>query len=154
MFYIRRMTARDIDEVFTVLNLNLDDYFAPEVVGFFLAQWPEGQFVAESVTGGIVGALCGAKLDGGRASVSLLAVDSSARGKGAGTMLLDSLRRACMMEGIGTIQLEVRTTNVTAIEFYLHHGFTVAETLPRYYNDGGDGYRMVSATFGSGFNPS
>lgn len=141
------MTADDIEDVFAVLNLNLDDYFAPEVVGFFLAQWPEGQFVAEKVTGGIAGALCGARLGGGRASVSLLAVDAASRGRGAGTMLLDALRRACMMEGIGTIQLEVRTTNLNAINFYTRHGFSIAETLHRYYNDGGDGYRMVSATF-------
>lgn len=153
-FYIRRMTANDIDGVFAVLNLNLTDYFAPEVVAFFLAQWPEGQFVAESVTGEIAGALCGARLGGNRASISLLAVDSRFRGRGAGTMLLDALRRACMMEGLTTIQLEVRTGNSSAIEFYKHHGFVLAENLPCYYSDGGDGYRMVSATYGGGFNPS
>lgn len=147
------MTANDIEDVFAVLNLNLDDYFAPEVVEFFLAQWPEGQFVAEKVTGGIAGALCGARLGGGRASISLLAVDAASRSRGAGRMLLEALRRECMMEGIGTIQLEVRTTNLNAIEFYARHGFAISETLPRYYNDGGDGYRMVSATFPR-FNPS
>ena len=106
------MTANDVDDVFAVLNLNLGEYFAPEVIQFFLAQWPDGQFVAESLTGQVVGALCGSKLAGNRASVSLLAVDSSVRGMGAGTSLMASLRRACMMNGIGTIQLEVRTTNV------------------------------------------
>ena len=82
----------------------------------------------------------------GRATVSLLAVDSSVRGHGAGTSLLSALRRACMMEGIGTIQLEVK--------FYKRHGFVITESLPHYYNDGGDGYRMVSATYGGGISPS
>ena len=145
------MTANDVDDVFAVLNLNLGEYFAPE---FFLAQWPDGQFVAESLTGQVVGALCGSKLAGNRASVSLLAVDSSVRGMGAGTSLMASLRRACMMNGIGTIQLEVRTTNENAIRFYKRLGFSVSEFLPSFYNDGGDGYRMVSATFSSGVSPS
>ena len=90
----------------------------------------------------------------GRATVSLLAVDSSVRGHGAGTSLLSALRRACMMEGIGTIQLEVRTGNAQAIEFYKRHGFVITESQPHYYNDGGDGYRMVSATYGGSISPS
>lgn len=148
------MTANDVQSVFAVLNLNLDDYFAPEVIEFFLAQWPEGQFVAESITGQIVGAVCCSRLSGNRASVSLLAVDSSVRGRGAGGMLLSNVRRACVMQGIGTIQLEVRTTNTTALEFYKRRGFTVTEFLPSFYNDGGDGYRMTSPTYSGQVSPS
>lgn len=148
------MTANDITDVFAVLNLNLDDYFAPEVIGFFLTQWPEGQFVAETYAGRIVGALCGSRLGGNRASVALLAVDSSVRGKGAGSALLSDLRQACLMQGISTIQLEVRTTNVSAISFYQRRGFVVSEHLPSFYNDGGDGYRMVSPVLTSGAGPS
>ena len=47
-YYIRKATAKDLDGIFAVINLNLDDYFAPEAIGFFLSQWPEGQFVAEA----------------------------------------------------------------------------------------------------------
>ena len=145
------MAETDVQQVFAVLNLNLDDYFAPEVVGFFLAQWPEGQFVATDLTGRVVGALCGARLDGGRASVSLLAVDSGSRGMGAGSALLDQFRRACVMSGIGMMQLEVRTSNAKGIEFYRKRGFTISERLPNFYNDGGDGYRMVCVL--SGISP-
>lgn len=144
IFIIRRMAETDLQQVFAVLNLNLDDYFAPEVVEFFLNQWPEGQFVAVSITGQVVGALCAGRLDGNRATVSLLAVDGPHRGCGAGSALLDALRRQCVMEGIPTIQLEVRVTNASAIGFYSRRGFSVTETLPRFYNDGGDGYRMVA----------
>lgn len=146
IFLIRRMAETDLQQVFAVLNLNLDDYFAPEVVGFFLAQWPEGQFVATSVTGQVIGALCGGRLGGGRASVSLLAVDAPYRGSGAGSALLEALRRQCVMEGIQRIQLEVRTTNTSAMGFYSRRGFRVTESLPSFYNDGGDGYRMVADT--------
>ena len=57
------------------------------------------------------------------------------------------------MEGIRTIQLEVRAENSEAMGFYNKRGFVLSERLPHYYNDGGDGYRMVSATYGS-VNPS
>ena len=144
MFLVRRMTGADLEKAFSVINLNLDEYFAPEVIEFFLMQWPEGQLVAETLTGQFTGVLCGARLDQGRASVSLLAVDSAFRGMGAGSSLLDGLRRCCLMEGIRTIQLEVRTSNADAIRFYQKRGFTVTERLPCFYNDGGDGFRMAS----------
>ncbi len=140
---IRQATASDAPKVYALINANLDDYFSEDVIAFFLAQWPQGQFVSVDLFGRVDGALCGSALDGGRASVSLLAVDSASRGRGVGTALLDSLRRRCFMEGRTVIQLEVRTTNSDAIEFYLSRGFSVSEELPRFYNDGGDAYRMV-----------
>ncbi len=143
MHYVRRMTERDLESVFTIINLNLDDYFAPEVVQFFLLQWPEGQFVAADLSGRVVGALCGARLDPSRASVSLLAVEPQCRGSGAGGALMDALERTCLMNGITRLQLEVRTENSAAQRFYSRRGYRITESLPHFYNDGGDGYRMV-----------
>lgn len=142
-FYVRRMTEADLMPVFGILNMNLDDFFSEDVVLFFLQQWPEGQLVATDFRGTVVGALCGARLDGGRASVSLLAVDAPYRHQGVGSLLLSALDRACIMSGISTVQLEVRTTNAAAIRFYRNKGFAITEELPSFYNDGGSGYRMV-----------
>ena len=140
---IRQATQSDLMGVYRVINSNLDDYFAESTLEFFMAQWPGGQFVSADLFGRIDGALCGAILDPGRVTVSLLAVDGSSRGKGIGTALLDFLKRRCFMEGRTTIQLEVRTTNTTAIRFYRRNGFEINETLTGFYNDGGSAYRMV-----------
>ena len=141
---IRQADERDAMKVFEIMNKGLDDYFAPEVINFFQMQWPGGQFIAEDLFGNAVGAICGSRLDGGRAAISLFAVIPGYQGKGIGTQLLDAFRRRCMMEGYGTIQLEVRTQNTRAISFYETHGFYKTELLHGFYSDGGDGYRMVS----------
>ena len=141
---VRQADERDTMKVYQVMNTALDDYFAPEVVNFFQMQWPGGQFIAEDLLGNAVGAICGSRLDGGRAAISLFAVIPGYQNRGVGTQLLESFRRRCMMEGYPLIQLEVRTTNTSAIRFYEKHGFVKTEHLRGFYNDGGDGYRMVS----------
>jgi len=34
-------------------------------------------------------------------------------------------------------------SNATAIRFYQRYGFQIAGTLPRFYTDGEDGYKMM-----------
>ncbi|MBR6204346.1 MAG: GNAT family N-acetyltransferase [Candidatus Methanomethylophilaceae archaeon] len=143
MAIIRQAGEGDLEGVFMLINSNLDDFFPPSVIMFFQEQWPQGQLVATDVFGNILGAICGSRLEGGRASVSLFAVDEGCRGKGIGGQLLEAFRRRCFMDGFGVIQLEVRTSNVSAKDFYERRGFRVTELLPGFYNDGGDGYRMV-----------
>lgn len=144
MTWVRHTEQRDVMEVADLMNRNLDDYFAPEVVDFFLMQWPTGQFVATDPFGNILGALCGARLSGGRVSIHLFAVEANHRGQKIGSQLYNEFWFQCRMEGISLIQLEVRTTNVRAMEFYKRRGFVVTEELKGFYNDGGDGYRMVA----------
>lgn len=151
MAIIRQAGEWDTEKVFSIMNGNLDDYFSPDVINFFRMQWPTGQFIAEDFHGNPVGAICGSRLDGGRASISLFAVSGNHRGKGIGTQLLEAFRRRCLMEGMSTIQLEVRVTNTNAIRFYEKNGFVKTEYLQSFYNDGGDGYRMVSGTPGISF---
>lgn len=145
---IRQAGEKDFEKVCSIINGNLDDYFSPDVIAFFMSQWPHGQFIAEDVFGNALGVICGSRLDGGRASISLFAVESSFRGKGVGGMLLDAFRRRCFMDGYGTIQLEVRTANSNAIAFYKKRGFVCSEFLPHFYGDGGDAYRMVAFSSG------
>ena len=143
MTIIRHPGQCDVQKMFTVLNSNLDDYFAPDVINFFMMQWPKGQLIAVDLFGNVMGVLCGSRLDGSRASISLLAVDSRYRGHGIGSQLIEEFKRSCFMEGRSTVQLEVRTRNTRAISFYQRKGFTITEELPRFYSDGGDGYRMT-----------
>ncbi len=133
----------DVERVYNLVNSNLDAYFAPDVVNFFLMQWPGGQFIAEDFLGNPVGVICGSRLDGGRASIALFAVDARHRGTGVGTQLLQHFRRRCLMEGLTRIQLEVRTTNIRAISFYERNGFVRTEYLRGFYDGVGDAYRML-----------
>ncbi|AGI47671.1 Acetyltransferase [Thermoplasmatales archaeon BRNA1] len=140
------MRPGDGDGAYEVLCSSLDEYFAREVLDYFMMQWPAGSFVAVDYAGRIMGYIAGSRLQNGRAAVSLLCVNQLVRGRGVGESLLAHLRQAARMEGIRTIQLEVRTTNTEAIRFYERRGFKPVESLPRFYNDGGDGIRMISSS--------
>ena len=51
MMFVRRAGGADVPAMFRIYNNNLDDYFAPENIEFFMLPWPRGQLVADSVTG-------------------------------------------------------------------------------------------------------
>lgn len=143
LMFVRRAGGGDVPSMYRIYNTNLDDYFAPENIEFFMLQWPRGQLIAETLTGTPAGALSSYILEDGTASIALLAVDSPFQGMGAGTKLIDALRQECIGEGIGRMQLEARVTNTRAVKLYERLGFRCTQILPSLYSDGGDGIRMV-----------
>jgi len=89
-----------------------------------------------------VGFMSTSRLGDGRARILLFAVSPEYRGKGVGRQLLDSFRIRARMEGVVSITLEVRDTNIKARKFYKLNGFMETTLLPDYYQDGGEGIRM------------
>jgi ribosomal-protein-alanine N-acetyltransferase len=69
-------------------------------------------------------------------------VIAAARRSGVGSQLLqaaeDRLRRA----GSRAVGLETAVDNLSALAFYKRHGYSVFETVPRYYSNGVDALRM------------
>lgn len=143
MIIVRRAGDVDLEKVHGLFNRNLDKYFDQSAINFFMMQWPAGQFIAEDIFNTPAGAICCSVLTGGTVSISLLAVEPGFRNRGVGGRLLESVRNVCLMQGYSRIQLEVRTRNSNAINFYKNKGFVVSDFLSGYYNDGGDAYRMV-----------
>lgn len=129
---------------YALISRNLDAYFVRTIVDYFLMQWPRGQFVAADLRGGIAGYLAGSRLSGGRASIALFCVDSDLRGRGIGSQLLSRFMLQARLEGMRSVQLEVREENFAAIEFYRNRGFMPVERMESFYEDGGNGIRMVS----------
>jgi len=142
---IRPMRPLDVEGVHELMLATLDEYFVPEIPAYFLNQWSRGSFVAVDFMGEIVGYIAGSSLPGNRASVALLCVASHYRRRGIASVLLSRLMHSAFIEGLHPVQLEVRTDNYQAIQFYEARGFVIVETLPVFYNDGGDAYRMVSS---------
>ncbi len=139
----RHAGGNDVPAMYRIYNTNLDDYFPPEAIEYFMLQWPRGQFVAQAITGEVVGAMSSFMPDPSTASITLLAIDQRYRGIGAGSSLLNAFLPICIGSGITKVQLEARVTNLSAIEFYKKKGFVPSHILPHLYNDGGDGLRMV-----------
>jgi ribosomal-protein-alanine N-acetyltransferase len=66
-----------------------------------------------------------------------IAVSPRYRGLGVADRLLRHALNRSRDLGARTISLEVRPENVEAVQLYLKHGFTKAESLANYYQDGG-----------------
>ncbi len=104
--------------------------------------WRDGFLVAE-VNGNPVGFLAAVIPANGHARVLMLAVTAGFRARGIGSLLMQAFLQHCGVRGLKRIELEVRISNKAAIRFYERHGFNIFHTLPRFYTDGEDGYKMV-----------
>jgi len=47
-----------------------------------------------------------------------------------------------IIQKIKQVELEVKTRNNVAIEFYRKHRFTIIDTIPKFYQSGEDAYTM------------
>ena len=74
-----------------------------------------------------------------------IAIDPGTRGRGYGARLLAECESEAAIRLCDTVSLEVRADNAPAIHLYEKHGYTVDRKLPAYYEDGGDGLRMLKS---------
>ena len=77
------------------------------------------------------------------AHLLLFAVRASHRRMGVGSALLSWLEVTVQTAGIGVIQLEARTQNTAAREFYRGHGYQEIAIIKRLYGGIEDGVRMA-----------
>jgi Acetyltransferases len=146
---IRRMKSSDIDSVYNIACLSLDEYYLPEVFSFFMEEWPSGQLVSYDPVGNVTGFICGSQLTSEKVSILMFAVNPRYRKRGIGSELLREFRMVASMERKRIIQLEVRPSNANALSFYEKKGFHISEQLPNFYNNGGNALRMVSFVLNS-----
>jgi [ribosomal protein S18]-alanine N-acetyltransferase len=74
---------------------------------------------------------------GDEAHLLNLCLDESARGRGLGAYLLDHLMRRATGEGVRVLYLEVRPSNVRAINLYRRAGFARIGVRRNYYRTAG-----------------
>lgn len=70
-----------------------------------------------------------------------IVVAPAARGRGLGLRLLRAAEAAARQRGCRELRLEVRADNAAALGLYAGAGYRRLARLPRYYEDGGDGWR-------------
>ncbi|HEY6339839.1 MAG TPA: N-acetyltransferase [Candidatus Sulfotelmatobacter sp.] len=69
-------------------------------------------------------------------------VATSARRLGVGSQLLQAAEDRLREEGSTAVGLETAVDNLAALVFYKRHGYSVIETVPRYYSNGVDALRL------------
>ncbi|HEX6927945.1 MAG TPA: peptidase C39 family protein, partial [Gammaproteobacteria bacterium] len=71
-----------------------------------------------------------------------IAVDSAARGRGLGRILLQAAEAAALARGCITMRLEIRSDNTAAANLYRDSGYRQFGTWLDYYEDHADALRM------------
>ena len=142
-FSVRRARPADLDRILTI-----------ERAGFGQWAWDRNLFAEYTRTCGelFLVALCRDRVIGysiacitrrllvRRAELVSIAADPAFRGKGAADALLAATLRRLKARGIPRIGLMVKVTNARARAFYEKHGFRKVRRVPKYYEDGEDGY--------------
>jgi ribosomal-protein-alanine N-acetyltransferase len=86
-----------------------------------------------TVAGFIVG-------DADRANGHIITIDviAAARRSGVGSLLLRAAEDRLRQAQCKSVELETAVDNVSALQFYKRHGYSVIKTFPRYYSNGVD----------------
>ncbi|MEM2676261.1 MAG: ribosomal protein S18-alanine N-acetyltransferase [Candidatus Bathyarchaeia archaeon] len=150
-FTLRRFTPKDLQRVMYInrvcLPENYGDYFFMDLYNRF----PETFMVAE-VNGEIVGyIMCRIELGLSnfgfsgfikKGHIVSIAVMPEHRRKGIGYALVSKAMEGMRFYGAKQAFLEVRVSNMPAINLYKKLGFKVVRTISGYYSDGEDAYVM------------
>jgi len=139
---VREFKTVDMFSVIKLASETLTERYNPSLFNYFYETFPEGFIVAEK-NHKIIGFLIGVKMDFELAKILMLAVSKPYRKQKIGSELLTRFLKKINIENIKRIELEVRTNNKTAIEFYQKHGFKIKEKIKEFYQSGETAYTML-----------
>lgn len=102
--------------------------------------------VAVDKSGSLAGyGLVFTRRDSDSARAYSLAIAKSARGQGLGARLFRELEKRCRKAGFARMHLEVAHGNTAAIGLYEKLGYAKVRSIPEFYEDGKDAWRMEKA---------
>ena len=76
-------------------------------------------------------------------TICQIAVHPDIRKEHLGSMMMDEIIKDARAKKVRTLTLEVRKSNIPAINLYKKFGFKISHTKPGYYNDGEDAIYMI-----------
>lgn len=79
----------------------------------------------------------------GRGHIVTIDVLGSARRSGVGTELMAAAERRLREQGCDLVYLEAAVNNEPALRFYARHGYSVIQTIPRYYQGELDAFMLA-----------
>jgi ribosomal-protein-alanine N-acetyltransferase len=150
-YILRKAREQDIDGVVYVNSESLPEHYTMSFYSSIFTTNPD-TFLVVDLDGKIVGYHMG-RIEYGfsirgrpqlikKGHVISIAVLREHRGKGLGTALMQMALDEFLKSGCAVSFLEVRVSNEQAIAMYKKIGYTIAERIRGYYNDGEDAYVM------------
>jgi [ribosomal protein S18]-alanine N-acetyltransferase len=138
---IRRVQPNDIFPVIALAFETLPERYNPSIFNQFYESCPEGFLVALN-NDSIIGFLIGIEPIPNTARILMLAVKELYRRQGIGSALLSQFIKEMRQQYVTRIELEVRTSNKGALQFYKKKGFLLQTTLQQFYQNGENAYSM------------
>ncbi len=138
---IREYRVEDLDEVVSLANKSMSEYYTRTLIHDISKDWPEG-FLVYVLNNRLAGFITGSKYSKTEARILLLAVEDGYRRRGYGRALMNEFIKTCMENSILSVRLEVKTDNTGAIKFYRDFRFVITSVLKNYYSDSSDAYLM------------
>lgn len=76
-------------------------------------------------------------------TICQIAVHPDIQRSGIGTIMMEEVKKDAYAKRVKTLTLEVRESNVKAINFYKKHGFVISHKKEGYYSNGEDAIYMI-----------
>jgi len=141
-YRVRRLREADLDRVMQIEHASFGpDAYDRNLFAEFFCECGELFLVAERGRN-----ICGYMITctrGSSAEVASIAVDPSARRKGAASALMQSTLRRLRRRGVRRVELMVRAGNRQARAFYARYGFLRMRIVRKYYGGRSDGWFMA-----------
>ncbi|RLE66137.1 MAG: ribosomal-protein-alanine N-acetyltransferase [Thermoprotei archaeon] len=152
-YIVREFKPEDLDAVIGINRMCLPENYPAYFFMQHYVNYPESFLVAESngkIVGYIMcrveyGKLKTGKLEyGRRGHIISIAVIPEMRGQGIGKTLMEKAMKALKEKyKVNEYYLEVRVSNLPAIQLYRKLGFSIVDRIKKYYLDGEDAYLMA-----------
>lgn len=144
---VRRFRPSDLQHIMPIENAAFPVDAFPESEFRRLSTAHPDQFLVAEIAGAVVGYVAGS-VTGDCGELASVAVDQRYRGRGIATVLIGRLLDGFQQIGLRRCVLQVRTTNLPAIDLYKRLRFHIVRSLVAYYPDGSDALLMEKTLSG------
>ncbi|QLI67007.1 N-alpha-acetyltransferase 30 [Metarhizium brunneum] len=149
--YQHSLESEYLPAIRSLISKDLSEPYSIYVYRYFLCQWAHLCFMAinpsDSSLVGVI--ICKLEVHSShspptrRGYIAMLAVESSFRGHGIATALVQQAIDAMTKRNADEIVLETEESNTPAMRLYERLGFLRSKKLHRYYLNGNSAYRLV-----------
>lgn len=140
---IRSMVEKDIDVIVSLEKQIFTSAWTKDHFRYELTKNPFSNNLVLEKEATIIGYI-GFWLLGDQTQITTLGICPTEQGRGYAKVLMDACIRATEEQGYTIITLEVRVSNVVAINLYQRYGFEIVTTRKNYYQDTNeDAYLML-----------
>ena len=141
MYLIRLFQPKDTFPVIHLSSKVLTEHYDSGLFSYLYESSPWGFWVCE-FNQEIIGFIIGIQFQERTGRILMIGIEKAYRKQGIAQMLLKQILTEFQKRFLTIIELEVKTTNKTAITFYQKNHFKIEERIPHFYQNGDDAYLM------------